>query len=46
MFLPVESEKRSGRMIIEHFDLLKEIYGKSLTAPVASRPNTSSVNEE
>ena len=47
MLLPVELEKRSERMICEHFDLLKEIYGDSpLKVSIPSRPNTDSVNEE
>ena len=47
MLSTVELEKRSGRMILDHFDLLKEIYRDSpLKVPIPSRPNTSSVNEE
>ena len=47
MLSTVELEKRSGRMILEHYDLLKEIYRDSpLKVPIPSRPNTSSVNEK
>ena len=47
MLFPVELEKRSRRMILQHFDLLKEIYwGPRWTVSISSRPNTSSVNEE
>ena len=47
MLLPVELEKKSGRMILEHLDLLKEIYGDSpLKVSILSRPNTDSVNAE
>ena len=47
MLLPVELEKRSGRMRFEDFDLFKEIYwDSSLKMLILSRTNTSSVNEE
>ena len=43
----MELEKRSGRMILELFDLFKEIYEDSpLTMLILSRPNASSINEE
>ena len=47
MPFPVELEKTSGKIILEHFDLLKEIYkGSTMTMPISSRPNTSLVHEE
>ena len=47
MLLPVELEKKSGRMILEHLDLLKEIYGDSpLKVSILSRTNNDSVNAE
>ena len=44
---PCGIRKKSGRMILEHLDLLKEIYGDSpLKVSILSRPNTDSVNAE